>query len=88
MITMFNIILTERTDRENKKPAKAGRNEKFVTSPSPVNAGLGPDKNNSCQSCHANNGPGAHCDDITSLQLNVVTYAIMVVGPNPLPGFH
>lgn len=85
---MFNFILTEQTERENKKPANVGLNEKFVTSPSPVNAGLGPDKNNSCQSCHANNGRGALSEDITSLQLFVFIYATKVVGPNPLPGFH
>jgi len=49
LITMFNIIAIERTERENKKPVFAGPNEKFVTSPSPVNSGLGPGKNNSCQ---------------------------------------
>jgi len=85
---MFNFIFRQPTKREIKRPALTGPNEKFVTSPSPVNPGLGPDTHNSCQSCHANNnGPGARCETETSLQLKVITYATMVVGPNPLPGF-
>lgn len=44
----------------------------FVTSPSPVNPGLGPVfKNNSCQSCHANNGRGKPDDILTSLKFRV-----------------
>ncbi|MEW6146163.1 MAG: di-heme oxidoredictase family protein [Thermodesulfobacteriota bacterium] len=44
----------------------------FVTSPSPVCPGLGPVfKNNSCQSCHANNGRGKPDDILTSLLFRI-----------------
>jgi CxxC motif-containing protein (DUF1111 family) len=61
----------------------------FVTSPSPVNPGLGPVfNNNSCQSCHANNGRGKPDDTLTSLLFRVsVPGESEVGGPNPAAGF-
>ncbi|OGE23471.1 MAG: hypothetical protein A3J42_03020 [Candidatus Dadabacteria bacterium RIFCSPHIGHO2_12_FULL_53_21] len=61
----------------------------FVTSPSPVNPGLGPVfNNNSCQSCHANNGRGKPDDTLTSLLFRVsVPGESEVGGPNPVAGF-
>lgn len=58
----------------------------FVTSPSPVNPGLGPvRKNNSCQSCHANNGRGKPVYTLTSLQFRVSTPGESEAG-GPSPG--
>lgn len=61
----------------------------FVSSPSPVNPGLGPVfNNNSCQSCHANNGRGRPDDALTSLLFRVsVPGESAVGGPNPVAGF-
>ena len=61
----------------------------FVSSPSPVNPGLGPVfNNNSCQSCHANNGRGKPDDTLTSLLFRVsVPGESEVGGPNPVTGF-
>ncbi|HVY55528.1 MAG TPA: di-heme oxidoredictase family protein, partial [Thermodesulfobacteriota bacterium] len=61
----------------------------FVTSPSPVNPGLGPVfNNNSCQSCHANNGRGKPDDALTSLLFRIsVPGESPVGGPNPVAGF-
>ena len=61
----------------------------FVSSPSPVNPGLGPVfNNNSCQSCHANNGRGRPDDTLTSLLFRVsVPGESAVGGPNPVAGF-
>ncbi len=81
------------------QPADAGirKNEQgdgelksiFVTSPSPVNPGLGPVcKNNSCQSCHANNGRGKPVYTLTSLKFRVSTPGESEAGgPNPAAGF-
>jgi CxxC motif-containing protein (DUF1111 family) len=61
----------------------------FVTSPSPVNPGLGPAFNdNSCQSCRADNGRGKPDDTLTSLILGVsVTGETGACGSNPETGF-
>jgi len=61
----------------------------FVTSPSPVNPGLGPVlKNNSCQSCHANNGRGKPIYTLTSLKFGVSNPGESEAGgPNPAAGF-
>jgi hypothetical protein len=61
----------------------------FVTSPSHVNPGLGPVfKNNSCQSCHANNGRGKPDVILTSLNLRVsVPGESGAGGPSPAAGF-
>lgn len=61
----------------------------FVTSPSPVNPGLGPIfNNNSCQSCHSNNGRGKPDDTLTSLLFRLsVPGESEVGGPNPAVGF-
>lgn len=61
----------------------------FVTSPSPVNPGLGPvSKNNSCQSCHANNGRGKPIYTLTSLKFGVSNPGESEAGgPNPAAGF-
>lgn len=60
----------------------------FVTSPSPVIPGLGPVfNNNSCQSCHANNGRGEPCVTLTSLLFRVsVPGESEAGGPNPVTG--
>ncbi|MGH7892821.1 MAG: di-heme oxidoredictase family protein [Thermodesulfobacteriota bacterium] len=60
----------------------------FVTSPSPVNPGLGPVFNNkSCQSCHANNGRGKPDDILTSLTFRVsVPGGSGAGGPSPAGG--
>jgi CxxC motif-containing protein (DUF1111 family) len=61
----------------------------FVTSPSPVNPGLGPVFNNkSCQSCHANNGRGKPDVILTSLNFRVsVPGESGAGGPSPAAGF-
>ncbi len=61
----------------------------FVTSPSPVNPGLGrARKNKSCQSCHANNGRGKPVYTLTSLQFRVSTPGESEAGgPSPGAGF-
>ncbi|HSC35195.1 MAG TPA: di-heme oxidoredictase family protein [Thermodesulfobacteriota bacterium] len=100
---MFNISYTvgqgENRIRVTARPADDGirKHEEgdgafeaiFVTSPSPVNPGLGPVcKNNSCQSCHANNGRGKPVYTLTSLQFRVSTQGESEAsGPSPAAGF-
>lgn len=80
MITMFITNITLGEDTANSAI--------FVTSPSPVIPGLGPVfNNNSCQSCHANNGRGQPCVTLTSLFIRVsVPGESEAGGPYPVTG--